>query len=291
LQVASENGWEPGWVGQEALNWVDVPGCNPKVSIQIQKGQPTQILRALVADYNAFIEPVRDADCACYTPTNSVSTSNHLNGTAVDIRWDSHPFHVKQTFTPEQMKVVREVLAFYEGTVFWAGDWTDPIDEMHWQLGYNTYNNPKTADFIRRKIRPDGFSTMRRGGVDVGRPAPVDNAVLASARHAADGYESRSGYRTPGEGAIGGLDVFAVSDDAMLHTMFVEWSAIGLGDPDSIYRIVRAAAGRGANTTPEFRRRCRAAMAKIPRQDLSNVLSSIEKREPEILQALAAGMK
>lgn len=287
--MASENGWNPGWVGQDALNWVDVPGCNPPVRIQIQKGQPTQILRALVADYNAFIEPVRDADCACYTPTNSVSTSNHLNGTAVDIRWDSHPFHVKGTFTPEQMKVVREVLAFYEGTVFWAGDWTDPIDEMHWQLGYNTFNNPKTADFIRRKIRPDGFSTMRRGGLAA--PA-TDTAVLASARHAADGgYESRSGYRTPGEGAIGGLDVFTVSDDAMIHTMFVEWSAIGFGDADAIYRIVRSAAGKGADTNPAFVRRARAVLGKVPRDALTETLSRIERNEPQLLQALTAGMK
>ena len=291
--MASENGWNPGWVDQNSLNWVDVPGCDPPVRIQIQKGQPTQILRALVADYNAFIEPVRDADCACYTPTNSVSTSNHLNGTAVDIRWDSHPFHVKGTFTADQMKVVREVLAFYEGTVFWAGDWTDPIDEMHWQLGYNTFNNPKTADFINRKIRSDGFSTMRRGPLQPGVvPPKQDTAVLASSRHAADdGYESASGYRTPGEGKIGGLDVFAVSDDAMIHTMFVEWSAIGLGDAESIYRIVRSAAGKGANNSPEFTRRAQQVLGKVPRQALTDVLTRIERNEPNLMQALTARMK
>jgi hypothetical protein len=258
--------------------------------LQIQKGQPLQILRALVADYNAFIEPVRDADCACYTPTNSVATSNHLNGTAVDIRWDSHPFRVRGTFTADQMRTIRELLEFYEGTVFWAGDWTDPIDEMHWQMGYDTFNNPHTADFIRRKIRPDGFSTFRRGGIAAPTP-PVDTAVLAGARHAADGgYESRSGYRTPGEGALGGLDVFAVSDDAMIHTMFVEWSAIGLGDGDAIYRIVRSAAGRGADTNPAFVHRAQAVLGKVPRQALADTLVRIERSEPELLRALTAGM-
>jgi hypothetical protein len=200
---------------------------------------------------------------------------------------------VKGTFTADQMKVVREVLAFYEGTVFWAGDWTDPIDEMHWQMGYDTFNNPKTADFIRRKIRSDGFSTLRRGPLQPSVvPPKVDTAVLASSRHAADGgYESISGYRTPGEGAIGGLDVFAVSDDAMIHTMFVEWSAIGLGDGDAIYRIVRSAAGRGANNSPEFTRRAQAVLAKVPRQALTDVLSRIERNEPKLMQALTARMK
>lgn len=285
--MASENGWNPAWVGQDSLEWVDIPGCNPPVSIQIMKGQPLQILRALVADYNAFIEPVRDADCACYTPTNSVSTSNHLNGTAVDIRWDSHPFRTRGTFTPEQVKTIRELLAFYEGTVFWAGDWTDPIDEMHWQMGYNSFNNPKTADFIRRKIRPDGFSTFRRGA---GTTAPPP-AVLASStsRHAVDGYESRSGYRAPNEGVLGGLEVFAVSDDAMIHTMFVEWSAVGLGDQDAIYRVVRSAAGRGADTSPGFVRRAQAVLGRVPRQSLAETLTRIERNEPDLLKALTKG--
>lgn len=174
--MPSENGWEPAWVGQDRLNWVTVPGTN--VSLQIQKGLPTAILRAFAADYNAFVEPLRDADSACYTPTNSVSTSNHLNATGMDLNWNSHPFHAKGTFNAGQMRTIRELLDFYEDTVFWAGDWTSPIDEMHWQLGYGSYNNPHTADFVARKIRADGFSTFRRGT----RPLPGDPAnVLARA--------------------------------------------------------------------------------------------------------------
>ena len=174
--MPSENGWEPAWVGQDRLNWVDIPGCD--VQIQTQKGLPTAILRAWIADHNAFIEPVRNGDTASYTPTNSVSTSNHLNGTAADVNWDSHPFHVKGTFTPEQMKTLREMLDFYEGTIFWAGDWRSPIDEMHVQLGYGTYGNPHTADFVARKIRADGYSTFRRGNT---APAVGPADILARA--------------------------------------------------------------------------------------------------------------
>ena len=51
-------------------------------------------MRAYAADYNAYIEPLRDDDSASYTPTNSVATSNHLNGTAMDLNWNSHAFRV-----------------------------------------------------------------------------------------------------------------------------------------------------------------------------------------------------
>lgn len=131
---------------------------------------------AVAADFNAYIEELHDDDSASWTPTNSVPTSNHLNGTAMDLNWNDHKFQTRGTFTPEQQKTIRELLDFYEGTIYWAGDWDDPIDEMHWQMGYDTYRNDHVFDFISRKIRPDGFSTFRRGDT------PVDAApILARA--------------------------------------------------------------------------------------------------------------
>ena len=174
--MASENGWEPAWVGQDRLVWLKVPGT--KVSLQLNNSESSKVMLAFAADYNSYVEPLRDPDSACYTPTNSVSTSNHLNGTAMDLNWDSHPFHVKNTFNPEQQKTIRDLLNFYEGTMYWGGDWNDPIDEMHWQMGYNSFNNPKTNDFIQRKIRADGFSTFRRGPAV---PTPVLASVVVPA--------------------------------------------------------------------------------------------------------------
>jgi len=168
---ASENGWQPAWVDQNSLVWVTVPGT--EVNLQMLKGQPAKILAALAADFNAYIEPLRDADSASYTPTNSVSTSNHLNGTAMDLNWDSHAFHVKGTFNSRQIKTIRDILSFYENTVFWAGDWNDPIDEMHWQMAYASFGNPNNDSFIKRKIRADGFSTFVRGPILAPAPPPV----------------------------------------------------------------------------------------------------------------------
>lgn len=164
--MPSENGWQPAKAESGQCEWIKVPGT--QVSLQILRGIPLQILRAFAADYHAYVEPLRDPDSASWTPTNSVATSNHLNGTAMDLNWNSHPFQVRGTFTPDQMSVIRELLEFYEGTVFWAGDWDSPVDEMHWQMGYDTFTNQvHCQDVIRRKILESGFSTFRRSPDDV----------------------------------------------------------------------------------------------------------------------------
>lgn len=177
-------------VDAASTEWVTVPGTG--VSLQIQVGQPLAILRAWAADFNAYVEPLRDADSACWTPTNSVASSNHLSGTACDLNWNSHPFRVLNAgFGSSQITTIRELLQFYEDTVFWGNDWDEPRDAMHFQVGYNTYNNPHTADFIRRKIRPDGYSTFRRGG-NIPAPAPVNDAAAVLTRAVSGLTESRA---------------------------------------------------------------------------------------------------
>lgn len=173
----SENGWP--MVDEASCQWIDVPGTD--VSLQIQQGQPLQILQAFAADFNTEIEPLRDADSACWTPTNSVATSNHLSGTACDFNWNTHPFQVLNAgFNAAQIAKLRELLGWYENTVFWGNDWDSPKDAMHFQMGYNTYRNPATADFIRRKIRADGISTRRGGATpvtDAGNAIRTDDAA------------------------------------------------------------------------------------------------------------------
>lgn len=148
-----------------------IPGI--ELVIPLQRGQPSTILKAYAADYHLFVESLYNSrggtDEGGWTPTNSVATSNHLGGTAMDLNWDDHPFQVRGTFSRDQVDTLREILAFYEDTVFWAGDWDSPVDEMHHQMGYNTYQNPHTQDFIDRKIRSDGFSYFRKAA-EIGGP-------------------------------------------------------------------------------------------------------------------------
>ncbi|MFV8317106.1 M15 family metallopeptidase [Mycobacterium sp. 23] len=182
----SSNGWP--MVDEGSCTWVIVPGTNPPVSLQIQNGQPLQILRAFAADFNAEVEPLRDADSASWTAGNSVGDSNHLSGTAMDLNWDSHPFQVADAgFNQAKLAKVRELLNWYEGIVFWGNDWTSPKDAMHFQLAslanggnINTYGNPFVDDFISRKIGPDG-SSARRGAIpQQPQPSPAPDARAAA---------------------------------------------------------------------------------------------------------------
>lgn len=128
----SEDGWR--MVDQAECTWSIIPGTN-NVSIQLRSGVPTTIMVAFAAQFNARIEGLRDADTAGWTETNSVATSNHLAGTAMDLNWDSHPFHVAGTYG-DRLPALRALLDEFEGTIFWGGDWEDPIDEMHFQCGF-----------------------------------------------------------------------------------------------------------------------------------------------------------
>lgn len=184
--MASENGWEPSRAGADILEWVKIPGAE-HVSLQFMKGWPSAVMRAYAADFHAYIEPLRDADSAAFTPTNSVATSNHLNGTAMDLNWASHEFRVANAgFDPAKIERMRDLLRFYNfkdlQIMFWANDWNNPKDSMHHQMGYDTWNNPVVAEFIRERIRPDGFSTYKRGGIVSGPPVTPSDAVDVLAR-------------------------------------------------------------------------------------------------------------
>lgn len=188
--MGSENGWEPPTLpaNSNLLEWKTIPG-RPDVSIQVMKGLPEVFLPAWAADWQDNIEVLRDDDTACYTPTNSVATSNHLNGTAIDIDWDNHPFQ-ELSFSAAQLTEIHAMVDFYEGWVYWAGDWDSPIDQMHSQMGYNTWNrNTDALDFISRKIRSDGKSTYKRGPLSSQDP-PNQGGTAANPPVSDDGVDT-----------------------------------------------------------------------------------------------------
>jgi hypothetical protein len=182
----SENGWP--MVDDGSCEWITVPGTD--VRLQVATGQPLTILKAFANDYDTYVERLRNADSACWTATNSVGSSNHLSGTACDFDWDSHAFHVSYAgFDQPKIDAMRALLDFYthdgQKIIWWGQDWgmenIGPYDAMHVNLAPGTFNNPKTADFIAKKIRPDGLSTYKRGVA-----VPADTAVLVAAVNPAE---------------------------------------------------------------------------------------------------------
>ncbi len=184
-----ENGWPECDLSD--CEYATIPGT--PLRLPFREGQPHAILQAFMRDLNEYIEPVMNArgitDEGSWTPSNSVRTSNHNGATAFDYNWEDHPLHVKDggwngsvLIPGDQVPAVRELLAFYEGMVFWGNDWRSPVDSMHFQVGYNTHgpeNFARVHNFIQRKIRADGYSTFRRGGVARGGTATPANPIPA----------------------------------------------------------------------------------------------------------------
>jgi putative chitinase len=150
--------------------------------LQIREGQPVAVMGAFAADYNVHVEPLRDGDSACWTNTNDVGSSNHLSGTGMDLNWngpDNRTFRLgiskERAYPPPKWQALEELIDFYEGMIFCGGNW-NIRDWMHFQMGGNTYgsqNVERVNDFIRRKIRADGFSTYKRGAASGPPPPPV----------------------------------------------------------------------------------------------------------------------
>ncbi|AER48403.1 peptidase-M15-4 domain-containing protein [Mycobacterium phage mika] len=209
--MITENGWPS--CGPELLDRSPIPGTS--IVIPLQRGIPSRIMKAFAADFHAYVESLYNArggtDEGGWTPTNSVATSNHLGGTAMDLNWSDHPMgKAYDGYTQAEITAVRELLAFYEGMMFWGNDWNSPKDSMHFQMGYNTYNNQaKCNDFIKRKIRADGFSTFRRGGTGGGTtpaPTPIEN-IYAQLGDNNDRVRSLQQFMNDNFGSYSKLDV------------------------------------------------------------------------------------
>lgn len=176
--MPTENGWEPSPridPNDPLLVWRTVPGSD--VRLQVRNDDAGTAMLAYAADYHAYVEPLVDRMTACYTPTNSVSTSNHLNATAMDFDWEYYPWKQRGNLNGDKLARLRDLLAYWQGIMFWAGDWSDAyVDEMHHQMDYGSYDlerNGQLGQWIKDHIRADGFSTYQRGNADVPPPAPV----------------------------------------------------------------------------------------------------------------------
>lgn len=74
-------------------------------------------------------------------------------------------------------------------------------------------------------------------------------------------WESRSIYRTPGEGKVDTLVGFSLNQDGMTHAEMVERLAV-LGDEDSLKRVQRTAEGKGAVKDKATVERAKKVLAK-----------------------------
>lgn len=229
----SEDGWR--MVDQDECVWVEP--C-PGVSLQLRSGVPATILGAFAKRFNEVIEPLRDADTGGWTLVNDVATSNHLAGTAMDLNWQSHPFHAQGTFgnkLPALIKLLKE----FEGCVWWGGNWTDPIDEMHFQLNYEE-GDQRLIDLAKKlssshaaPVTPPAV-TPPTTGVFMALTDAEQHELLDLARQQSGiRRTSRSPLRHVGEGPVETISGFEWNTDGSVHVLLVALLA-RLGHPDTL---------------------------------------------------------
>lgn len=125
------------------------------------------------------------------------------------------------------------------------------------------------------------MTVMRRdvqAQIDRGRsPAEAEGYSMANVpqeqwdrvyRELTQEHSSRSLYRDPEERPVGTWATLTRNIDAMRHADWVEYCAIQYGDADSIHRIVRTAAGAGADKSEWAVGHAKAVLAQIPAEFL-----------------------
>ena len=161
----SENGWP--MIGSDMLDYSPVPEIGWKVGVHI--GVPNTLLKALMVRLNREVEPMDTSQCGVFTVTNSMPNSNHNSGTALDYNWLKHPFHQWGTWGANRAKVDK-ILQDFRGTIEFGGNWTDPRDEMHFELAYGPEN--QTALQLANELYIDGLWNIFKKGGKPAEPGP-----------------------------------------------------------------------------------------------------------------------
>lgn len=144
---------EAGWpqIGRASCSTDLVPGTR-NVRPELCAGDAACVLVAWAAWFHRNVRNIEPIDGHRswwgWSATNDVWNSNHLGGVALDLCADELPWQ-RRTMPQNQVDVVERGLALFEGNVFWGRHW-DRVDEMHFQVGYNTFNNPRFAEFAAR---------------------------------------------------------------------------------------------------------------------------------------------
>lgn len=106
----------------------------------VKGGDVTTVLRYVVEQLNARVEPIVSGWCWGYTYKQNVNNpsqlSCHASGTACDWNAPDHPNGSSGTFTSAQRGQIYAILDEVQGAV----DWLEGYDEMHFEIAVNAHD-------------------------------------------------------------------------------------------------------------------------------------------------------
>lgn len=116
-----------------------IPGTQVKVTVR--NGAAGDLLLYAAGRWDREVEDIDNARGAlddwgyAERPIRGGTTlSNHASGTAIDLNATRHPLAAVGTFTPDQVKAIRRILADCGGAIRWGGDYLRRKDEMHLEV-------------------------------------------------------------------------------------------------------------------------------------------------------------
>ncbi|MEV0118302.1 hypothetical protein AB0H77_34520 [Streptomyces sp. NPDC050844] len=142
---------ENGWPVLDTAQSFDIEGSDQKVPLA--GADAAAALTHVARRFHYEIDSLRDGDVHGWTKDHAVTQayeSNHLSGSAIAVRPLCYPAGSRGNLYPNELVVVRDILAELDGVVAWGGDFKTP-KESHFEIA-TTPGHPKLKG-VARKIR------------------------------------------------------------------------------------------------------------------------------------------
>ncbi|MEJ1198264.1 MULTISPECIES: hypothetical protein [unclassified Streptomyces] len=123
-----------GWPVLAEAESFGIEGSDQKV--RLAGGDAAVVLLHVARRFHYEIGTLRDGDVHGWVDERGVSAeyeSNYLSGTAIAVRPLSYPLGAKDGLYPNELVVVRDILAELDGVVAWGGDFK-PVKESHFEI-------------------------------------------------------------------------------------------------------------------------------------------------------------
>lgn len=132
--TTSYNGWTAGSRADARIIVKAVPGT--KVGLPLN-ADAAPVLLWVAEQFHKRVEPLHAGWCWGWADRmvrgSTTKISNHASGTAMDLNAPNHPLGHRGTFTDKQVGQIRAILR-EAGVVTWGGNYTQRVDEMHFEI-------------------------------------------------------------------------------------------------------------------------------------------------------------
>ncbi|MFI1353516.1 hypothetical protein ACH4TV_08025 [Streptomyces sp. NPDC020898] len=131
----SQNGWNVAASAGSGIKTLRIEGSD--VSVALREGAAATLLLHVARRFHYEIHPLSSGDVTGHSTHRKIGPafeSNYLSGTALAIRPLLYPAGVKGGFFPDELIVLRDILADCEGAVRWGGDERGVVKESHFQI-------------------------------------------------------------------------------------------------------------------------------------------------------------